>query len=67
MHLSNDSLDNEHRQYLAIVLVFTFTFDTFPSILYQYIDEQRDKQQMIHVRRKTNLESCHFYLLFCLA
>ncbi|CAF4609028.1 unnamed protein product [Rotaria sp. Silwood1] len=44
-YLSNSFLENEHRIYLILVLLYTFVFGSFPRILYQQMDENRfDKQ-----------------------
>ncbi|CAF3311754.1 unnamed protein product [Rotaria socialis] len=44
-YVSNSSLENEHRIYLAVVLLYMFVFGSFPRTLYQQMDESRfDKQ-----------------------
>ncbi|CAF1143273.1 unnamed protein product [Rotaria sordida] len=44
-YLSNSFLENEHRIYLILVLLYIFVFGSFPRILYQQMDENRfDKQ-----------------------
>ncbi|CAF5215317.1 unnamed protein product, partial [Rotaria magnacalcarata] len=44
-YVSSSLLENEHRIYLIVVLLYMFVFGSFPRTLYQQMDESRfDKQ-----------------------
>ncbi|UJR09779.1 hypothetical protein I4U23_014006 [Adineta vaga] len=44
-YLSNSFLENQHRVYLVLVLLYIFAFGSFPRILYQQMDENRFEKQ----------------------
>lgn len=49
-YISNDFLTAQHRLYLILVDLYTFSFGSFPSVLFQSIEERRFTDRILSVR-----------------